>query len=48
MNDGTKGCIGVLLKDEEGLYQRGNHKKDDRLRFEHHTKKIKIFYFSTV
>jgi hypothetical protein len=36
------------LKDDKGLYQRGTHRKDDILRFEHHTKKTKILYSSTV
>jgi hypothetical protein len=36
------------LKDDKGLYQKGIHRKDDRLGFEHHTKKTKILYFSTM
>jgi hypothetical protein len=36
------------LKDDKGLYQKGIHRKNDRLGFEHHTKKTKILYFSTM
>jgi hypothetical protein len=36
------------LKDDKGFYQRVTHRKDDRLGFEHHTKKTKILYFSIV
>jgi hypothetical protein len=36
------------LKDDKRFYQRGTHRKDDRVGFEHHTKKTKIFYFSTM
>jgi len=29
------------LKDDKGFYQRGTHRKDDRLGFKHHTKEKK-------
>jgi hypothetical protein len=36
------------LKDDKGFYQRGIHRKDDKLGFERHKRKFKILYFSTM